>query len=246
MAAKFTNPDTVARNPLGYAGYPVQASLKDRFVLGGDEESTVTNQVADRANATIAGDDIDYGAGFVTFGGDVTTNLMTMATNDNEFTNVTRIAIVRHLGAIASANDWRQAFGCFNSSVNGLALFSNVATMANGTLPEPAAIGIEEPPHDAFHYIAMTYDNAAKRVATFYGRRGKIYAGGLSENGSAVLRAAAPLMIGGQWLLGSTAAALDIAVIDQHNAVLTLDQFRESYLYDRDRLGRLPTPVTVA
>jgi len=237
MALNFKNPGVSALSPLGFAAYPVQASLKDRFILGGDEASTVTNQVADRGDATMAGGSITYEDGYVTFGGAVTTNRMTMATNESEFTNVTRIAVVRHQDAIASSNDWRQAIGYYNGVGNGLALFSNVATMANGAL-DVSAIGIAAPPHDDFHFIAMTYDNAAKKTATFYGRGGKIYAGGTHTDASAASRVASPMLIGGQALLGANAPVLDIATASQHNAVLSAADMLAIYTYERDWLLR--------
>lgn len=231
-------------DPLYYGAYPVLASLKDLFHLGGDESSSVTNLASGRTNASAAGDDVTYEDGYAVFAGDPAYNVISLATAENELTNFTRLGIAQHVGPLESADDWRQVIGDYEGPAEGTALWSTTIIMANGNLRQ-RGIGIPDPPHSKFYFIAMTYNNTLKKMASFYGARGQVYAGGAYTDTVAAARSAAPLKIGGNNLLGANERVLNVAMAAQHNAVLSTAELREVMLYEAERL-RVDHGITIA
>lgn len=284
--------------PLGYADYPVQASLRDLFWLGTDAAASRDNQVSGRSDATVTGlanavvtasiaanvmtvtaltsgavwlgmdigggrrvvslgtgtggtgtygvspgadvasatiTGTPYHDGYASFGGSLVSNRITMATNENEFSERTYVAVCRHLGPLATSSDWRAAIGNYGGTANGMALFQNVATMGNGGL-RSAGIGVPTPPQSQFHFIALTYTAADKTLRTYYGRDGALYASGSYSDATGNVVAGVPILIGSNSTIGTNQRVLDLAMAAQHNAPLTLADLQKVYTYARDYL----------
>lgn len=200
---------------------------------GGTGTYTVSS-TPDIASTTITG--TPYREGYAAFGGSQATNRLTMATNDNEFTERTYIAVFRHEGPLdAGSSDWRAAIGVYNGVTNGMALFQNVATMGNGSL-RTVGIDIPTPPQPRFYFAAVTYEAATKTLKTYYGKDGSLFASGSYSDATGRVATGIPIAIGANNTIGANKRVMKMAMAAQHNAPLSQGDIAKIYTYVRNRL----------
>jgi hypothetical protein len=237
MGLQLSSPGVVSANPLGYAQYPYSDGLKDLFYPTTDAATSIVNKVSGRSNAAAAANaGVTYAEGYAAFAGDPNTNRLQLATTEQEFPTFTRLAISRHLGPLDGGSpDWRQVFGAYGAN-SGSALFQDRATIGTAAALRTAVIGNPTPPQTLFNFIAQTYDAASKTMRTYFGKDGKIIAGGVYVDGVGKVGTAVPLMIGGNnTTVGANGRVLQVNTAAQHNVELTPTQLKAIYLYLSNR-----------